>query len=203
MTLITTAQDLAHRAHDSIGQKRKYSGEPYWVHTDEVAQTGHDALVEMGVPFDIIEQVVAGYHLHDYDEDVVTKLKELGRFEELAAFEAEFTLLPVLTHQIVNELTDVFVKAKYPELNRAQRHARENVRLGGISVYGKTGKLADLISNTRSIVAEDKDFARVYLKEKFDLLPYLLDGSPKLLQQATMQTIAGFSALGLTIPTLR
>lgn len=203
MTLIEKAQDFAHRAHDVIEQKRKYSGEPYWVHTDEVAQIGWDALKLQNIGDEYIQAIVAGYHMHDYREDVVTKLEQDLRLEVLAKFEDEYASFPLLTQQIVTELTDVFVKEAYPQMNRAERKHNERERIGKTSDAAKTGKLADLISNTRSIVEHDKDFARTYLREKFALLPYLADGSPKLLQEASMQTIAGFTQLGLTIPTIR
>jgi hypothetical protein len=148
-------------------------------------------------------EAIAALHMHDYREDVVTKLIELGRFDELAAFEAEYNQFPALTRAIVDDLTDVYVKEAYPKMNRAERKHNERERIGKTRVLSKTGKLADLISNTKSIVQYDKDFARTYLKEKFALLPYLADGHPTLLQEASMQTIAGFTQLGLTIPIMR
>lgn len=204
MNLIERAQDFAHRAHDSIQQKRKYSGLPYWVHTDDVAERGKGALERQGIyQPDIIERAVAGYHMHDVWEDVFPELKRQGRMDEYIALQDEFNAFPALSKQITIELTDVFVKEAYPQLNRDERHERERERLGGISVLGKTGKLSDLIGNTISIVAEDKDFARVYLKEKFALLPYLADGAPELLQIASMQVVAGFHQLGLDLPIMR
>lgn len=192
MTLTEHAKDFSHRAHDAINQKRKYSGAPYWVHTDAVAQTVTDI---GGTP-----EMIAAAHLHDYREDVVTKLQEENRLSELVAFEFEYMVFPQVVRDMVNDLTDVYVKSAYPDKNRRERHDLENERLSKISVDAKTIKLADLIDNTKSIVAEDTDFAKVYLKEKFAVLPLLSDGNPKLLQQASMQTIAGFSSLGLTIP---
>lgn len=214
MTLIQRAQDFAHRAHDSIKQTRKYTGEPYWVHTDEVALIGAEVLpiappqVMLTVEaiddiYNDNEEAIAAFHMHDWEEDVVTKLIEQGRFEELAAFRAEYERFPELTKAIVTDLTDVFVKEAYPKMNRAERKQNERERIGKTRPLSKTGKLADLISNTRSIVQHDKDFARTYLREKFALLPYLVDGNPVLLQRATTQTIAAFHALGLTIPALR
>lgn len=44
----------------------------------------------------------------------------------------------------------------------------------------KTIKLADLISNTKSIVEHDKNFARIYIKEKELLLEVLADGDENL-----------------------
>ena len=71
MNLIEKAKQFAHEAHDSIGQKRKYSGEPYWVHTDAVAEK----VAAIGGT----EVMVAAAHLHDVLEDV-TPLDKTGRF---------------------------------------------------------------------------------------------------------------------------
>ena len=34
---IAAARAFARAAHDSIGHKRKYTGDPYWTHTERVA----------------------------------------------------------------------------------------------------------------------------------------------------------------------
>lgn len=194
MNLIEKAKDFAHRAHDSIGQKRKYSGEPYWVHTDAVAM----ATAEVGAS----DEVIAAAHLHDYREDVVTELGRRGEVFTLAAYELEYHGFPQLTRDIVDDLTDVFTSEAYPDKNRKTRKVLEAQRLGTIRPESMTVKLADLITNTASIVANDPDFARIYLAEKLTILPYLSDGSPTLLQQASLQVIAGHASLGLSIPTL-
>jgi hypothetical protein len=46
------------------------------------------------------------------------------------------------------------------------------------SHWGATIKYADLISNTRDITKQDKDFARVFLKEKKRLLQEMTQGDP-------------------------
>jgi hypothetical protein len=48
-------------------------------------------------------------------------------------------------------------------------------------------KLADLISNTRSIVAHDAKFAETYLSEKRELLKVMTKGDPTLLARAHEQ----------------
>ena len=184
---IEKAKQFAHEAHDSIGQKRKYSGEPYWVHTDAVA-----ALVaENGGT----EDMVVAAHLHDVVEDVTPKdTTGLYNYHNIAIQFGRNVA------EMVLDLSDTFTKEAYPKLNRAARHKLENERLEKIRVESKIIKICDLISNTESIVEHDKDFARVYLREKFETLPYLSDGNPALLQRASMQTLAGFASLGLTIP---
>ena len=188
MTKIEKAQVFAHEAHDSIKQVRKYTGAPYWVHTDAVAEivafVGGD------------ENQVCAAHLHDVLEDVKPINPEYNAQRILNEFGDDVM-------DIVIDLTDVYTKVAYPKLNRKQRHELENKRLAIIPPRSQTVKLADLINNTASIVVNDPDFAKVYLPEKLAILPLLSDGNPVLLNRASMQTIIAFQTLGLTIPMLR
>jgi len=188
MTLREKAKQFAHEAHDSIGQKRKYNDEPYWVHTDAVAET-----VASVLPSD--EEAIAAAHLHDVVEDVFPLNKEYSIFRITREFGERVA-------QLVTELTDVYTKEAWPKLNRATRKSLERERVAKISVTGKTIKLADFLDNTASIVKDDKDFAQVYLKEKLALLPYLSDGNPQLLQRVSMQTIAACAECGIEIPVI-
>ena len=52
------------------------------------------------------------------------------------------------------------------------------------SPSAKTIKCCDLISNTTSIVAHDKSFAKVYLEEKGRLLDVLVGADPSILARA-------------------
>jgi (p)ppGpp synthase/HD superfamily hydrolase len=187
--LIEKARQFAHEAHDSINQKRKYCGSPYWIHTDEVAS--------IVAPFAITAKnpvaVVCAAHLHDVIEDVfpINNYYHTYRIAEMFGED---------TANLVVELTDVYTKEAWPDLARKQRKVLECERLGKVSPAAKTIKLADLISNTKSIVENDPDFAKVYIKEKLNLLGYLADGSPALLQTASMQTLEAIEKLGLTMP---
>jgi hypothetical protein len=51
----------------------------------------------------------------------------------------------------------------------------------------QTIKLCDLISNTRSIVAHDEKFAKVYLAEKRELLEVMTKADPRLRERAIKQ----------------
>ena len=64
MTIIEKAQDFAHRAHDTIKQVRKYTGEPYWVHTDDVALRVTNLLD--------CESMICAAHLHDCRDRTAT-----------------------------------------------------------------------------------------------------------------------------------
>jgi guanosine-3',5'-bis(diphosphate) 3'-pyrophosphohydrolase len=50
-----------------------------------------------------------------------------------------------------------------------------------------TIKVADLIQNTSSIVSEDAEFAKVYLREKRDLLLLLDRADERILERARQQ----------------
>lgn len=196
MTKIERAQQFAHAAHDSVKQVRKYSGEPYWVHTDEVAAIVTEICKPQNVTknqttsiytYGEAEDMVCAAHLHDYLEDVNPNgaaiiAKEFGDH----------------VMDMVIGLTDRYTKERYPKMSRKERKANEAKRFDIESPMVKTIKLADLISNTRSIVAYDPDFAKTYLREKMALLPYLADGSPVLLQRANDIALAGFASLGMT-----
>lgn len=60
----------------------------------------------------------------------------------------------------------------------------------------KTIKLADIISNSKSILEHDWEFARVYLKEKMALLRVLEDGDVRLWEEAYEIVQNGLEQLG-------
>ncbi|MFC3284453.1 HD domain-containing protein [Litchfieldella rifensis] len=150
-------------AHQAVGQRRKYSGEPYWHHPVAVAKTV--SAVETATP-----EMIAAALLHDVLEDTgVTAMDIQECFGERVAI-------------LVHELTDQFID---PEIgNRAHRKALERDRLAEVSPEAQTIKYADLIDNTISIVARDLGFARVYLAEKRRLLEVMIGGDEALRRQA-------------------
>lgn len=167
--LAAQAQAFAHAAHDAVGHERKYSGEPYWVHTDEVA-----AMVSR-VTDDL--EVIAAAHLHDVLEDVAPKD---ARWNE-AAIAAKFG---ERVCRLVVELTDVFIKETYPGLNRRERRSREIERLAGVSAEAQTVKCADITSNCRDIAHNDPDFGRVYVGEVETLLARMTKADPGMRKKA-------------------
>jgi (p)ppGpp synthase/HD superfamily hydrolase len=156
---IEKARLFATAAHAAIGQKRKYTFEPYIVHPEEVAKIVHEA---GGTP----EMVCAAY-LHDVLEDTqvdrFTLLKEFGPF--------------------ITDMVIWMTKVEVPG-NRAVRKAAELIRLAGAPNEVQTIKLADLISNTPTIVKYDPDFAVVYMREKKELIAVLTRGDRGLLDLA-------------------
>lgn len=159
MTFLERAKKFAHDGHNSINQTRKYGNKsPYWVHTDEVAR-----IVSL---FTKDKNVIAAAHFHDLVEDVYPKNPNYSIVDIALNFGGDVA-------KYVTELTDVYVSEKFPDLNRKRRKELEAIRLGQISNESKLIKLADLFSNTRSIVFHDRDFAKVYLKEKARVLKYI------------------------------
>jgi len=80
--------------------------------------------------------------------------------------------------EMVCQLSDV---SRPEDGNRATRKRIDCEHTSHAWPKTKTVKLADLISNTSSICEYDKDFARVYLKEKCALIKVLTDGDKSLL----------------------
>lgn len=177
MNIIEKAKIFATAAHAAIGQKRKYTGEDYIVHPAEVAT------IVMSVPGRTDEMVAAAW-LHDTVEDTeITILKIRDNFGEKVAL-------------LVAWLTDV---SNLEDGNRAVRKEIDRRHTFCASAEAKTVKLADLISNTKSITEYDPNFAKVYMREKEALLNVLHEGDFNLWTQASRQ-IRDFKASILDIP---
>lgn len=146
--IITKAEQFAYQKH--LGQRRKYTDEPYISHCRTVAQ-----LVAGETPD---PEVVAAAFLHDTLEDTNTSVEELRE-----VFGPKIATL-------VLEVTDMYTPELYPSKNRAARKKLECERIKHISPEAKLIKLCDLMDNTSSIVRHDPNFAVVYLREKADML---------------------------------
>jgi (p)ppGpp synthase/HD superfamily hydrolase len=156
--LIAEARAFAEDAH--FGQERKYTGEPYINHCAEVAQLVRDV-------GGTAEMVCAAW-LHDTVEDGEVELAEIrARFGPTVA-------------DLVEALTD----ATLDKGNRKARKLLDSVRLAESSPEAQTIKLADLISNTSSIVEGDPHFSVQYLREKAALLEVMTRGNPALYERA-------------------
>lgn len=162
MDIIEKAVLFCKVGHAAVGQKRKYTGEEYYKHPIEVASMVVD------LP-SATEEMVCAALMHDLAEDTHITLEFI---------EEHFG--PVIA-ALVSDLTDV---SKPEDGNRAVRKEMDRQHTAGASAQAKTIKLADLISNTKSICEHDKDFAKVYVKEKELLLEVLTEGDPVLYKQA-------------------
>lgn len=164
------AKNFARSGHDSVGQIRKYTGEKYWTHTEEVAEIVSEVIDN--------EDVIIGALYHDLAEDVNKHPYTLDNILSVFGEDVFF---------IVRDLTDKYTHEAYPNLNRAERKTLEAWRLGFISPDAQTVKVADLLSNTKSIVESDPGFAVTYLKEKEVVLSKLTKAHPVLLERAKKQ----------------
>lgn len=158
-TLAHRALQFATHAHD--GQKRKYDGAPYISHPIEVAhivaRTTDDSIT------------IAAAYLHDVVEDCGVTLEQIRDTfgHELA--------------DVVRFVTDISTKA---DGKRRRRKAIDRAHYARGCARAQTVKVADIISNLRSIVARDPDFAQVYLAEKQDVIDVLTQADPMLLDEA-------------------
>lgn len=154
MDRILNAINLADSAHRT--QKRKYTGEPYFVHLAEVAA------ITSTVTNDY--DMIAAAYLHDVLEDTDTGPDMIERYCGMTVV------------VFVEWLTDVPTTIG----NRAFRKECDRNRLSSAPPEVQTIKYADLISNTRSIVPHDPNFAKIYLEEKRLLLEVMNRGDASL-----------------------
>ncbi len=161
MTIVEKARVFATAAHAACGQLRKYTYEPYIVHPAEVVRTVSTV--------DHTDEMLAAAWLHDVVEDTGVTIETIrAEFGEQVA-------------ELVGWLTDV---SRPEQGNRATRKAIDRAHTAMAPAQAQTIKLADLISNTRSIVEHDEKFARTYLEEKRLLLEVMTKGDPTLMAEA-------------------
>jgi (p)ppGpp synthase/HD superfamily hydrolase len=168
MDVVRKAQVYAMAAHAAVGQKRKYTGEPYIVHPAEVAK------IVAGVPGATPDMVAAAW-LHDVVEDTGCTFTDIHM-----AFGIDIATL-------VGWLTDV---SKPEDGNRTVRKAMDREHTAEAPAEAQTIKLADLISNSRSITAHDPAFAKTYLEEKRLLLAVMTRGDAGLHAEASRYVMA-------------
>ena len=158
MAVVKKALEFATEAHK--GQVRKYTGEPYIAHPIEV----------MGLLKQVVDdpEMHAAALLHDVVEDTPIMNVRIGFTPRVAA--------------LVSDLTDV---SKPEDGNRAARKELDRQHSAQASPEAQTIKLADLISNSKSIMEHDPKFAKVYMREKTALLEVLVQGHPTLHKQAS------------------
>lgn len=146
------------------GKTRKYTGEAYIVHPIAVAEivrtVAHD------------EAMIAAALLHDVVEDCGVLLTNI-----------HYTFGRDVAN-LVGWLTDV---SRPSDGNRKARKAIDRAHIARAPARAQTIKVADLIDNTKSIVARDPDFARVYIREKELLIDVLVRADPALIAIAKAQ----------------
>ena len=162
------AQAFATERHAVIDQRRKYTGDPYIIHPAAVVE------LVRSVPHTV--EMVAAAWLHDTVEDTGASLFDI------AALCGDRVAL------LVEQLTDV---SRPTDGSRAARKATDLEHIARACPEAKTIKLADVIDNSRSIVARDPKFAAIYLVEKAALLEVLIEGDPTLFEMARAIVDAG------------
>ena len=159
MSLAYEAMVFAREVHKD--QRRKYTGNPYTDHLAEVA--GIVATVDSSA------ESIAVAWLHDCREDQgVTGEEVEHRFGMRVA-------------------VGVALLSDFERGNRAERKRLSRERLASAPAWVQTIKVADLISNTASIVQHDPQFAQVYLEEKRLLLNVMTKADHRLVAIARAQ----------------
>lgn len=167
MDIIYKAQVFATAAHAAVGQRRKYTNEPYINHPAEVVD-----IIRRHTAF--TDNMLAAAWLHDVVEDT-------GVTQDVVVHEFGADI-----GEMVKWLTD---QSRPEDGNRATRKKMDADRLAMAPAIVQTIKYADLISNTSSIMSHDEDFGRVYLKEKSYLLS-VMDKGDSILYKMALSNIA-------------
>jgi guanosine-3',5'-bis(diphosphate) 3'-pyrophosphohydrolase len=162
------AMVFAREAHSD--QRRKYTNDPYTVHLAEVA--GIAMSVGWHVPQVHPDTFMAVCWLHDVIEDQGAAYWTLAKL-----FGADVALGVVA-------LSDI------EPGNRAERKAAARHRLAQAPGWIQTIKVADLISNTASIVLHDPKFAQVYIPEAQQMIDVLTRADDRLREVASQQLSA-------------
>lgn len=157
--------EFVRQAHE--GQVRNYTGEPYFNHVLNVAMASK--FLALGFEIGLC---------HDLLEDTKTTEHQLRAilYSFYTMSETEFIVRGVI------ELTDVYTKESYPELNRKQRKELEFKRLSEVHPIVQSVKYCDLIDNMASIKYHDPKFYKVYVKEKKELISVMKEGNKELLE---------------------
>lgn len=158
--LIDAARNFAIGAHEAVGQKRKFTGEPYWHHVDRVASLVYDV---GGSQF-----AIAAAWLHDTVEDTQVTIDTI------------YDCFGFIVGEHVKALTN---DKTLP--TRSERKADEIQRFAGvIHPETQTIKLADILDNGRCFLKSgDKDKIDLFMREKSVLVEHLRNGNPKLLAE--------------------
>ena len=144
------ALTYATAAHAAVGQRRKYTDQPYIVHPIRVAGIVAD--------FGGTNDMIAAAYLHDVVEDTGVSIEDiLDMFGSVVAV-------------IVDGLTDVSVPE---DGNRAVRKAMDRQHSADATYEAQFVKCADIIDNAHDIGDNDPSFNLVYRKEMLLLIQVL------------------------------
>lgn len=157
-TLTEKALIFSANAHGEIGQKRKYTNEPYHTHPVAVCLQVQKWIVadKCSLQRTDLDATGAVACLHDVLEDTqVTYLSLLEVFGR------------TVTDNVL-ALTDEAPVEGGP--NRSARKAATRQRLAGANLTVQLVKLADLADNAKSIKEYDQPFYKVFRREAVELI---------------------------------
>ena len=167
-----------------LPQKRKFTGEPYVTHLIDVYKIVSEVTKDKTI------QVAA--LCHDLYEDTACSETEFVNYMLENGFSKSETKR---INSLVYNLTDVYIKAHYPHLNRAKRKTLEARRLANIQPDAQTVKYADMLDNSKDLVKDAPGFAGKYLSEMKQILEGMKNGNPTLYKRAKKQCENQFDAL--------
>jgi (p)ppGpp synthase/HD superfamily hydrolase len=194
--MLQRAYAFAGAAHAAIGQLRKYTKEPYIVHPVECVGILQALPASSGIT---LAQLVAVVN-HDTVEDTRRYVDEAGnpvlKPSEAVRKGTKIFLVEGITFDLIQTVfgyEDPEFGAEVVRITSGltdvsmpwdgNREVRKKIDLDHTAAQApdvKTNKLADILSNSTTIVAFDPGFARKWMAEKSDLLPALKDGDPIL-----------------------
>ena len=149
-TRTTLARVYATAAHAAVGQRRKYTDQPYIVHPIRVA--------EIADLYGGTDDMISAAYLHDVVEDTAVSIDDIeDMFGPAVAL-------------IVDGLTDVSVPE---DGNRAVRKAMDRQHSADATYEAQFVKCADIIDNAHDIGDNDPSFNVVYRKEMLLLIQVL------------------------------
>ncbi len=167
------AKKFAAEQHERVGQRRKYTNEPYINHPAAVVE------IIRSVPH--TNEMIAAAWLHDVVEDTQ------------ASFENIHELFGPNVLDMVSMLTN---PSSLFSGCREFRKKVDFIHISSASPSAQTIKLADIIDNVRTIAVRDPEFAKRYLREKQALLAVLNDGDPTLHAWAGISIAKGLKIVG-------
>lgn len=179
--ILAKITDFGDQAHGE--QLRKYAPDRYMVHPVRVMEKLKSYTDDI--------TILAAALLHDVLEDTPVTRSQMQDFLEtlLTAPQAERTA------ELVVELSDVYVKKDFPNLNRRTRKSKELERLEKTSADSQTIKYSDILDNSLEISDQDPQFARVYLSEASLILKKLDKGNPELRKEAVKAVEKGLQKI--------
>jgi len=162
MDLVFKAELVAKTAHDAVGQKRKFTGEPYWTHPQKVADVVGQRLDEH-MYFKYFDwDLVAAAWLHDVVED--TGVSQAFIVEQFGPDVGQFVF-------------DVTEQNVYG--SKSQDALHEIIRLSKVCEKSQFLKLCDIYCNVSDICVESGDnFINAWVPTKIATVLAIGNASP-------------------------